>query len=342
MANCVVNFNSPTGAYYSGQEVSGTITLFNEKPRSLRALLLKIEGFCETSWTEESGSGDDKRTSSYSGREDYMKSASFLVNNGLSGGEFPVGHHTFNFCFTLPLTIPSSYSHSNDQILYRIKVEMERKLKLNRTFAFPISVRSHLDLNYDGPELRQPMRGEISKKFFLGLGSNALTITAEIPQRAYVAGQTMTISVTIVNKSSINVDQTLVELHQHVLFKCDGSSTQRAHQILVSGRHGGVAVKCKNQMTFSMEIPPVEPTNVRFCKYIHITYEVAIIAKVGGLHRSPILSMPITIGTVALSGYENRGPSSLTTTTQGISNAPFGFALDSNNEKVELGDQSKS
>lgn len=55
MANCIVNFNSPTGSYYSGQEVSGTITLYNEKPRSLRALLLKIEGFARPAGRKSRG-----------------------------------------------------------------------------------------------------------------------------------------------------------------------------------------------------------------------------------------------------------------------------------------------
>jgi hypothetical protein len=57
-------------------------------------------------------------------------------------------------------------------------------------------------------------------------------------------------------------------------------------------------------MKISFETPQIEATNIRLCRYIHITYEVQIIAKVGGLHRSPMLSFPITIGTIPLKGLE--------------------------------------
>lgn len=56
-------------------------------------------------------------------------------------------------------------------------------------------------------------------------------------------------------------------------------------------------------MTFSLEIPPVEPSSMRFCKFIQTNFEVLVKAKVGGIHRSSCLRFPITcaIGIVPLS-----------------------------------------
>jgi Arrestin (or S-antigen), C-terminal domain/Arrestin (or S-antigen), N-terminal domain len=224
--------------------------------------------------------------------------------NSADHQELLVGNHTFNFNFTLPLTIPSSVFHHYGKVLYQIKVEMERQLKFNYSFKFPFNVISRLDLNHEGGEIRKPLRGDISKKFFLGFGSCALQIGAQIPFRGFVGGQTLSIDVEVVNESSINVESIFVELRKLFLFKCDFISTKNHSEVLVKGNHKGVLAKSKGQLTFSFEIPPVEPTSVHFCKYIHISYEVVVIAKVGGLHRSPELNIPITIGTTSLSGME--------------------------------------
>lgn len=81
MVNCSVNFSKDT-PFFSGEEVTGSVTLFNEKPRLIRAIVLKVEGFCSTNWSEESGFSDKKTTTSYSAREDYMNTSSILSGNG--------------------------------------------------------------------------------------------------------------------------------------------------------------------------------------------------------------------------------------------------------------------
>lgn len=312
MPSCTVRFDSKNsnGVFNSGDEVSGSVTLFNEKPRRIRSLLLKVEGYAETSWS--SGSGNDERSENYSAHEDYIQTVRCLFRNGSGASnrehpfqeqELPAGQHTYKFCFVLPSTIPSSFSHLYGNILYQIKVEMERRLKFNYSFTFPFTVSTCLDLNYEGDELRRPLRRETSKKFFLS--SNALVITAEIPFCGFTAGQTLTITANVINKSSVKVDQISFELRQLCHFKNDEfGSTRDDHQILLQGNQDGVEKKSIRQVTFSMEIPHVEPTSVRFCKYILISYELSVIAKVGGFHRSSILKMPITIGTVPLSGLE--------------------------------------
>lgn len=311
MVNCIINFNNSNlnGVYYSGQEVSGSVTLHNEKPRLIRALLLKIEGYAQTRWSESSGTGSDSTSQTYSAREDYLNETTVLINSEPGERELEVGQHTFSFCFFLPLTIPSSFQNYYGDIVYQVKVEMDRRLKFNYTFMFPFTVITDLDLNYESVELTQPLKGEISKKFFLGFGSNALTVTAEIPFCGFVAGQTLCVDVKIVNDSSVKVEQVLVELYRRCLFKCDFSSTKTDSHLLVKGEHEGVAEKATSRMTVSLEIPPVEPTNARFCKYIVTNFELVVTAKVGGLHRSAYLRMPITIGTSPISKVHASGVS---------------------------------
>lgn len=88
MVNCVANFSN-NGEFWSGQQVTGSVTLYNEKPRTIRAIVLKVQGVCSTSWSETSGMGDNKKSVSYRAREDYMNTSSILMGNGQGKSSLP-------------------------------------------------------------------------------------------------------------------------------------------------------------------------------------------------------------------------------------------------------------
>lgn len=321
MVNCTILFNNyENGFFTAGQEVSGAVTLCNEKPRKIRALLLKVDGAADVRWTESMGTGDERTTRSYTAREDYIKTVSYLMNNGALEQELPAGTFNYNFCIRLPQNIPASFSSFTGNIVYKVSVCMDRRLKFNHNFEFPFKVFVHLDLNNEGPEISLPLRGLVTRRFFLGLSSKPLTLIAEIPYRGIVPGQALPISVKIINNSRVEVDRIFVELHRHYKFQVEHSiSTRSEHNIMVKGVHDGVAVDTTSDVTFSMQIPPIDPTSVRLCKYIQITYELVIIAKVRGMHRSPDMAIPITIGSVPLAGRENYSPDLSAAGVPGIS-----------------------
>lgn len=215
-------------------------------------------------------------------------------------------------------------------------MELERQLKFNYSFKFPFKVINRLDLNHEGEEIKHPLKGDISKKFFLGFGSSALNISAEIPFRGYVGGQKLSVAVQIDNDSSVEVEKVLVELRRLYRFKCDSISTKNESEVLIRGNHDGVPVKSKAHMTFTMEMPSVEPTNVRICKYINIYYEIVVIAKVRGFHRSPELTIPVTIGTFPLSGFE------IASTSDNLQSPPPTYENVFNTEKGKLFDETKN
>ena len=80
MVSCTIVYNeNPNAVFLSGQKVSGSVRLHNEKPRNIRAVLLLVEGYCQTSWSE----GNGKSESTYSAREDYMNTKTILIGNGV-------------------------------------------------------------------------------------------------------------------------------------------------------------------------------------------------------------------------------------------------------------------
>lgn len=67
---------------------------------------------------------------------------------------------------------------------------------------------------------------------------------------------------------------------------------------------GGVAARDNKMFDFQLLIPLIPPTNLT-CRVITISYSLQVTGKVSGIHRSPIIRIPITIGTVPLGSSQN-------------------------------------
>lgn len=67
------------------------------------------------------------------------------------------------------------------------------------------------------------------------------------------------------------------------------------------------AVQNTMNLRKNLVVPSCTPTMLNVSKIIDIVYSVDIIVKVRGCHRSPVLSIPVTIGTIPFrEGTETR------------------------------------
>lgn len=207
----------------------------------------------------------------------------------------------------LPAQIPTSFESKYGYIRYQLKIELERPWKFDIKFNFAFTVIKSLDLNYESPALRSPLRNEISKTFFLGFGSKILFIQAEIPISGFVSGQSVMIAIKINNETNVDVEEIKVCLKQIILYNSQTPRRKTRERIETAAevRHAGIAAKSKGFVNSQLTIPPIPPTNVAFCRILQISYIINIVAKVGGIHRSPNLGLPITIGTVPLQQYQS-------------------------------------
>lgn len=216
--------------------------------------------------------------------------------------------HKFNFSCQLPLQLPTSFESKYGYIRYQIKVELERPWKFDIKYCFAFTVIKVLDLNYESPALRHPLKTETTKTFFLGLSGKPLFISAEIPFSGFVSGQSVPIKIVVVNDSSTDVEETQVCLKKiiHYNSMSPRRKTRERVESAAVALHAGIPSKRTATLDASLNLPPVPPTNIAFCRVIQVSYEIHVIAKVGGLHRSPVLRLPITMGTVPLQGYQNQ------------------------------------
>lgn len=69
-------------------------------------------------------------------------------------------------------------------------------------------------------------------------------------------------------------------------------------------RNSVVPAKSKGHIEAQLTIPAVPPTNIQFCTVLQVSYEIHIVACVGGIHRNAVLRLPVTIGTIPLRSFQ--------------------------------------
>lgn len=201
---------------------SGSIELNTDKVRKTKGVCLKIEGYANCNWTETEHRGTGKnrtsRTIHFSGREDYINTISYLAG-GIHGNtiELMPGLHRYQFSCMLPPLLPTSFEAEHGHIRYTVKVVLERSWKFDLTYVIAFTVVRPLDLNYESPMLRNPIKMEISKTFSFGFfKSDPLLMSVSIQCSGFVAGQPVNVAIEINNQSRIAIDDVKIQIKKTI------------------------------------------------------------------------------------------------------------------------------
>lgn len=199
--------------------------------------------------------------------------------------------------------LPTSLEAKFGSIRYLINVVIDRPWKFDLTYKVAFTVLKQLDLNYENPALKIPTKMEVINTFFCGLCKTApLFMAASIPMSGYVAGQNIIVSVEINNESRIDVEDIKIRLKKIIVYNSQMPTNRAKVETLTETeiRCGGVLARHKGKFDQKLVIPPVPPSNVNYCRILNVAYEVHVKAKIGGIHKNPVIRLPITIGTVPL------------------------------------------
>lgn len=89
-------------------------------------LRLIVEGEAACKWSESSGSGSNRRTTTYHGEEKYLNSITYLF--GSKDGEnmeVQAGIHTYTFVCQLPMPIPFSVEGKHGHVRYKVDANLD-------------------------------------------------------------------------------------------------------------------------------------------------------------------------------------------------------------------------
>lgn len=186
---------------------------------------------------------------------------------------------------------------------------LKRPWKFDLSYAIGFTVIKPLDLNNEIPNLNNPYKTEVTKKFWFSFGtSNKVRMAVSIPMSGFVAGQNMNIKAEINNESNVEIACFKVLLRRIIHYHATSPKKTKIEERIENELSCAGVPKNENKTyDVHLKISAMSPTNVNSCSIIQIFYELQVKAKILGFHESPVLKIPITIGTVPLITSQQSG-----------------------------------
>ncbi|XP_026479948.1 arrestin domain-containing protein 17-like [Ctenocephalides felis] len=303
---CEIQFDdNPQSIFYAGQSLNGKVVLTLTKPKTMKDMLLRIVGkaSCSCSGKENYTDGDKQRTrtTKFSAEETYFESVTHLLGrNKGAKTTLPAGKHSYNFATILPPNMPCSFEGKHGYVRYTAKVTLLRPWKFDQHCKQAFTVISHKDLNLE-PSYRWPLQVENTQYFCCGL-SGPLNLSVRIPTRAYVPGQEVDLEIEVANRSRIKVQNLRCSLYQLIQyhFQTPHKRTKEVKVLLSESIAPGVKRNTSANLSHSVKLPPMPPTDLPYCNIIDIKYQIEVLARVNRLYDNLDITLPIVIGTIPL------------------------------------------
>lgn len=262
---------------------------------------MNIEGASTCEWTEPG----TKSVRRFLGEEKYINFEKYLIGDKDSESvEVPIGIHSYKFRFQLPAALPYSVEGEFGHIRYKIEAKLDISWSLCDLHAkTPFTIARNEDLNLF-PELRIAQEIEEVKKFCWGLcDSKPLSVKIRLSKSGFALGENIRMLIEYNNMSNHNVENTIISLSKKEKYICsDPVKKDRVCKTkIVETTADGVRGNSEAKIEHLLQIPQTLMTsNRRYSQVYQIMYELKFIVVTDGCSSSPILKMPITIGSIAI------------------------------------------
>eukprot|EP00057_Strongylocentrotus_purpuratus_P021858 XP_011676332.1 PREDICTED: arrestin domain-containing protein 1 [Strongylocentrotus purpuratus] len=127
----------------------------SEDKGDIRGIQIKCVGKSYTHWTESEGSGDNRRTVSYTTNHEYFRQEITLQGAGADNTtadriKLTAGEHRFPFQFQIPnISLPPPFEASYGYVRYYVKINIDRPWKFDHHTQRLFSIFTVKDLNYE-------------------------------------------------------------------------------------------------------------------------------------------------------------------------------------------------
>lgn len=236
----------------------------------------------------------------FSGRKELLNTTVLLLHKPRHGQKFPKGNHSFNFVFPLPEHLPSTFKALEGIVKYQMEITVKRFGKSDCNYVYPFNIMRVVDLN-TFEDLSRPLLKVTSKEFSIDFTSKALYMTAMIPQQGFIPNQLIDVRTQIDNRSIVYVKYVKISLKKVIGFTSQNPNVQTRQQTVTEARVycGDVPAHQKRTFLKYLKVPLLIP-NINNCEIIQVNYEIQVKAKTVGVTRSPVLRLPIQIGSIPL------------------------------------------
>ncbi|XP_052122264.1 arrestin domain-containing protein 4-like isoform X1 [Frankliniella occidentalis] len=315
----IIVYDRPSAEYLAGETVTGRVIVHLDQPTSIKEITLRLKGETKLDGVlallnQMTAVGTILRLVNPP-HEIFYKSKTQL----LGGGDKPKhqdtklepGTHAYPFEFTLPATVPSSFTSKNTgRTLFSAKALVRWDKADDQSAESEMIVFEPVDLNLLLPHIAEPFAKTDSKYFWtLGSKSGPLTMSVRVPSQGYVPGETIPFEVEVDNKSTFVVHRVEVAVSQHVKYYFNLRKVPEFIKVAkVELEHsqvkGGEAKAFKHSITVPERTPPTVQNNKS--KHVKWKYFLTANAVVDQGHINLRVSAPIVIGTLPVGATGGR------------------------------------
>lgn len=224
----------------------------------------------------------------YSDKEVLLDQKVFFMGGG-KAELIPAGSHSFNFEFELPLNLPESFTSSNAEIQYEVKVVNEIPWGFNEEVCASFIVERRNNL----PALKMPFKIEKMQRFFsLNIFSSFKMSATLANGNEYAAGSEIPIEIEY--DSGVVIKRTKIKLKRFIIY---GASYIYQKQLEKETISKVIKEGDSNFMTTSLTLPSnMLKSNGGFCKDAIIEYVLVVEPMFDSVLPNPKIEIPIAIG----------------------------------------------
>ncbi|KAL5256054.1 hypothetical protein ACHWQZ_G011313 [Mnemiopsis leidyi] len=281
--------------YFAGETISGKVLLHVNHPIFIRGLFIQIKGDCNVHWTEKCN-GYKAEPRHYRNYQQCLGWSHFFLGNPRTLVTLEPGAHEFEFNYTLPRKIPSSFEGSHGNIRYFVMSQLDWPggNHFQQTLQC-VTVNSIFDLNLS-PESKSSE--ERKTEHHQVLLRRSLKATLNVPRKGFVPGQTVTAFASVDNKTMHSVLSTRTELVEICKYQaCD--QEQRTKRVVAGCKRGPIPRGTKDTWHVMLDIPPIPPSGLVYCQIIHLEYYIKLTVESVRLPKQK-LQIPLIIGSIPL------------------------------------------
>ncbi|CAO1394873.1 unnamed protein product [Diamesa hyperborea] len=240
----------------------------------------------------------------YCGRENYLSVVNYLLGspNG-TNIELPAGKHKYKFSCPLASHLPSSIETKQGFIRYSLEVSIDVPLGFKKELKIPFTVIKQDDMNSLPSTLKMPFQIEAYKIFWsLKCKSKPLKFKVGIPYSGFVPGEALNLLVDVINNSNNDVQKFKISLLKVIKYtsQTPNVKTKIVKETVVKVCENGIKSRTSGRIKRGFIVPHIPSSNMTYCTVIEISYELKIVAKISGIHKSPKIKFPVIIGTIPI------------------------------------------
>jgi hypothetical protein len=300
-------FEDEKEVFRPGTTINGLLlaNIADEKLK-INSVKVRIKGYAQVSFSETLGTGNlqtinsksNKKKVEYQSSEEYLNVNFILLPEQANDLYLERGNHTYPFQIRLPDTLPTSFEHEYGSIRYSLIGTIHIPWATSLSIVRNITVISPYDLSKI-TGLKLPIgvsENQVTRCLCLNTKPN-VSVKFSIKQTGFVCGEPIEFHALICNTTTDEIKNINSKLIQIIEFKTPAKTSKHVQTIKSIDYESTVSQKATMEWDSSMIIPVTEPSSIKDCKIINISYHLELNFDTVGSNQKFQLDIPVEIGT---------------------------------------------